>query len=251
MADSVSVKAGGSDDDIGEVPRHLAIIMDGNGRWAANRGLPRAMGHRQGVEAVKATIEEAANLGVKFLTLYAFSTENWKRPAAEVRDLMGLLRFYLNNHLKDLEKEEVRLRVIGRRQGLPADIVRLIEDAEARTHHFERMTVIIALNYGARDEIVDAARALATAVLEGRETLDGITEDRFSQAMSTYNIPDPDLIIRTSGEQRVSNFLLWQIAYAEFVFQNILWPDYGASDLRSAIAMYNRRERRFGARLEA
>lgn len=233
------------------MPRHVAIIMDGNGRWAKSRGVPRAMGHKKGVDAVKRAVEAAGNLGIEFVTLYAFSSENWNRPPSEVRDLMGLLRVYLKDHIKDLHKENVRLRVIGRRSNLPQDIVLKIEEVEALTHANTRMTVVIALSYGGRDEILDATRALARAVLEGRETVDGITEDRFAQALSTYDIPDPDFILRTSGEQRVSNFLLWQLAYAEFVFLDVLWPDFEEDHLIEAVARFQKRERRYGGRPEA
>lgn len=239
------------DDPPGTVPRHVAIIMDGNGRWATERGLLKSMGHRQGVDAVKATVEAAAEMGISFLTLYAFSTENWKRPQDEVRDLMGLLRYYLNRHVKELAEQNIILRVIGRRQGLAQDIINLIEAAEETTAHNDGMTLMIALNYGSRDEIVDAAKAIARAALEGRESVETLDEDRFATFLSTHRAPDPDLLIRTSGEQRISNFLLWQCAYAEFVFQDIYWPDYNGDHLKAAIDQYAQRDRRFGARLAA
>lgn len=250
MAGDAAFSSGSFSGD-GMVPAHIAIIMDGNGRWAKKRGLPHSMGHRQGVEAVKDTVEAASKMGVSYLTLYAFSTENWKRPEDEVRDLMGLLRFYLNRHVAELKDQDVRLRVIGRRTGLASDIIQLIEKAEEDTAHNEGMVLMIALNYGGRDEILDATRAMARAVLEGRESVEAITEERFESFLSTYDVPDPDLLIRTSGEQRISNFLLWQCAYTEFVFQDVLWPDYGGDQLQQAIQVFRARDRRFGGRVAA
>ncbi|WCL52610.1 isoprenyl transferase [Gimibacter soli] len=229
-------------------PTHVAIIMDGNGRWAASRGLPRAAGHRKGADAVRAAVRGAGIQGVRYLTLYAFSSENWNRPADEVMDLMGLLRTYLSREIKSLHKEGVRLRIIGRRDRLAADINKMIDDAEHMTRDNDRLTLVIALSYGSRDEIVRAARALATAVVEGRESLENLNEERFAQELSTHDIPDPDLIIRTSGEQRLSNFLLWQAAYSEFLFMDIYWPDFDENTFAEAVSAYHGRDRRFGAR---
>jgi len=230
------------------VPNHIAIIMDGNGRWAERQGLPRSMGHKQGVEAVKTVVSTALELGINYLTLYAFSSENWGRPADEIRDLMGLLRLYFRREISRFESEGIRLRVIGQRFRLADDINVMIDDAEKRTAHNNRMTVVIALSYGSRDEITDACRALATAVVEGRESLENITPDRFEQALGTHDIPDPDLLIRTSGEQRLSNFLLWQLAYSEFLFTETLWPDFGAEEFRAAVDQFAGRDRRYGRR---
>ncbi len=229
------------------VPDHVAIIMDGNGRWARARGLPRTAGHRQGAEAVRRTVAGAIELGISYLTLYGFSSENWKRPLAEVDDLMGLLRRYLKAEIAELHRQGVRLRVIGERSRLPRDIVRLIDDAEAQTAAMERLDLVMALSYGGRQDIVAAARWLAEQAAAGRldpATIDGT---RFSQALLTRGIPDPDLVIRTSGEKRISNFLLWQSAYSELVFVDKLWPDFGKEDLAEAIREFQRRERRYGA----
>ena len=230
------------------VPVHVAIIMDGNRRWAEARGLPVALGHKAGAEAVRRTIEACADQGVGWLTLFAFSSENWLRPAEEVRALTGLLRLYLRSEVATLAKEGIRLRVIGDRARFGLETMREIERAEALTAGGARLNLNVALSYGARDEIVAAARAIAEAARAG--TLDpcGLDEAAFAALLFTAGMPDPDLIIRTSGEQRLSNFLLWQAAYAEFVFQDVLWPDYGAGHLAEAIRDYGRRERRFGAR---
>ena len=229
-------------------PDHVAIIMDGNGRWAQQRRLPRALGHKKGVEAVERAIDGAVEAGIPYLTLYAFSSENWKRPPDEVRDLMGLLRLYLNREVKRFHKEGIKLRVIGRRYMLEDDINRLIDEAEALTKNNTRLTLVIALSYGGRDEILDATKAIATAVVEGRESLEEITEQRFMQALSTHSIPDPDLVIRTSGEKRISNFLLWQMAYSEFAFIDVLWPDFTKDHLFAALEDFYGRDRRFGGR---
>ncbi len=228
-------------------PRHVAIIMDGNGRWASARGLPRTQGHRRGAEAVRRTVEAAAELGIGYLTLFGFSSENWNRPAAEVSDLMGLLRRYLQSEIADLHKEGVRLRVIGERERLADDIVRLIEDAEARTAGNTRINVTVALSYGGRQEIAAAARRLAADVAAGRLSLDDLGEADFGARLSTAELPDPDLLIRTSGEQRISNFMLWQCAYSELVFTETLWPDFGKDDLLGALRDYRNRERRYGS----
>lgn len=229
------------------IPQHVAIIMDGNGRWASARGLTRGAGHRQGAEAVKRTIEAAAVRGIRYLTLFSFSSENWKRPKAEVHDLMGLLRFYLAHEVEFLKQHQVRFRSIGNRSGLSPDIVALIEKTERATARHRGLMLIVALNYGSRAEIAGAARRLAERVCRGELRADEIDEHVLGLALETHGIPDPDMIIRTSGEQRVSNFLLWQAAYAEFVFVDTLWPDFSDSDLDHAIREYSRRERRFGA----
>jgi len=227
-------------------PHHVAIIMDGNGRWAKARGLPRVAGHRRGADAVRRVVRGAGELGIPVLTLFAFSTENWTRPADEVNDLMGLLRHYLRNELEELHKNGARLRVIGNRAGLAPDIVRDIADAEKMTCANGRIDVNICINYGARDEILQATRSLARRVAAGELSADGIDEARFEQELLTAGVPDPDLLIRTSGEQRISNFLLWQCAYAELVFVDTLWPDFGKEHLEQAIAEFRRRERRYG-----
>jgi len=227
-------------------PHHVAIIMDGNGRWAKARGLPRVAGHRRGADAVRRVVRGAGELGIPVLTLFAFSTENWTRPADEVNDLMGLLRHYLRNELEELHKNGARLRVIGNRGGLAADIVRDIADAEKMTRANGRIDVNICINYGARDEILQATRNLARRVAAGELAADGIDEARFEQELLTAGVPDPDLLVRTSGEQRISNFLLWQCAYAELVFVDTLWPDFGKKHLEQAIAEFRRRERRYG-----
>lgn len=236
-----------SDHPINRIPRHVAIIMDGNGRWARARGLPRTAGHRKGVEVVRRTVESAASLGIEYLTLFGFSSENWKRPADEVGELMRILRHYLRAETAELHKNNVRLRVIGDRAGLAPDIVTLIENAEDLTRLNGKITVVIALNYGGRNEILRAAQALARdCTKRGIEPDFERIEKLFPDYLMTAGIPDPDLLIRTSGECRISNFMLWQCAYAEFVFLDTLWPDFGQGDLEAAIAEYARRERRFG-----
>jgi len=226
--------------------RHIAVIMDGNGRWAANRGMPRIAGHQRGADAVRTVVESCRELEVRYLTLYAFSSENWKRPASEVEDLMALLRLYLRRELKRLAEGGVRLRVIGDRKGLAPDIQELIGRAEDSTRENDQLHLIVALNYGARNEIVAAVRELARDVAAGRLAPDDITEDLFGERLYTADVPDPDLLIRTSGEHRLSNFLLWQCAYAELVFTPTLWPDFGRADLEAAIREYWQRERRYG-----
>ena len=227
-------------------PNHVAIIMDGNGRWAKARGLPRVAGHRRGADAVRRVVRGAGELGIPVLTLFAFSTENWTRPADEVNDLMGLLRHYLRNELDELHKNGAKLRVIGDREGLAADIVRDISDAENMTRSNSRIDVNICINYGARAEILQATRSLARQVATGELSADRIDEDLFEGELLTAGVPDPDLLIRTSGEQRISNFMLWQCAYAELVFVDTLWPDFGKEHLEQAIAEFRRRERRYG-----
>src|ERR1700722_13900437 len=226
---------------------HVAIIMDGNGRWAKGRGLPRPMGHRAGIEAVRRTITAAVDQQVGYLTLYSFSSENWRRPATEIGELMGLLRFYLRSELANLHKENVRVRVIGGRKKLPADIVELIDHAEDLTQDNKRLTLTLALNYGGRQEILAAALGLAKAVERGQLNADAIDEHVFQSFLYTGGMPDPDLVIRTSGEKRISNFLLWQSAYAEYVFMDVLWPDFAGEHLAQAIDEFRKRERRYGA----
>ncbi|CAO3355766.1 isoprenyl transferase [Azospirillum sp. 11R-A] len=228
-------------------PGHVAIIMDGNGRWAKARGLPRTAGHKKGVDAVRRTVEAARELGIGTLTIFSFSSENWRRPEEEISDLMGLLRFYLRSEVAELHRGGVRLRVIGDRTRLSEDINRLIDNAEALTRDNRTMTLVVALSYGSRLEIVHAARRLAEEVAAGRLSPESIDEDALSARLYTSDIPDPDLIIRTSGEKRISNFLLWQAAYAELVFVDTLWPDFTKRDLEAAIEEFHRRERRFGA----
>ncbi len=228
------------------LPTHVAVIMDGNGRWAKQRGLPRLEGHRRGVEAVRGVIEGARELGIRYLTLYAFSAENWKRPQDEVGGLMGLLEYFLRKETATLVRNRVRLRTIGRTQDLPQVVRTELEKAIAATAHFDEHTLILALNYGSRTEVIDAARAYAAAVASGKEKLNDDSWSTFSRYLYTAGIPDPDLVIRTSGETRISNFLLLQAAYAEFIFTPVLWPDFTKADLAAALADYARRERRFG-----
>ncbi len=229
-------------------PRHVAIIMDGNGRWAASRRLPRVAGHRAGARAVRRTIEAAIEHGVRWLTLYAFSSENWRRPAGEVLDLTGLLRQYLKSEIEELQANGVRLRIIGDRTRFDPDIQRDLVAAEGLTAANTRLNLVVALSYGSRAEIAAAARAAAEAARDGRLDLAALDEAMFEGFLSTVGIPDPDMIIRTSGEQRLSNFLMWQAAYAELVFLDVLWPDFDASHFAAALAEFARRERRFGAR---
>ncbi len=227
-------------------PLHVAIIMDGNGRWAQARGLPRSAGHKRGASAVKTAVSCAADAGIRYLTLFGFSIENWKRPVAEIDDLMGLLRYYLRTEVGFLQEKGVRLNIIGDRERLAPDIVAMIEEAEQGTAANRRMTLVIALSYGGRAEIVSAARRLARAVAEGTLACTDIDEELFARNLFTAELPDPDLLIRTSGEKRISNFLLWQSAYTEFVFVDTLWPDFGEEDFEEALGAYNRRERRYG-----
>jgi undecaprenyl diphosphate synthase len=229
-------------------PAHVAIIMDGNGRWAASRRLPRIAGHREGARAVRRTIDAAIRSGVSWLTIYAFSSENWRRPASEVLDLTGLLRHYLRTEIAELKANGVRLRVIGDPGRFDPDIQRDLVEAERATAGNSKLNLTVALSYGARAEIAAAARAAAEAALAGRLDPANLDEDRLSGFLATAGMPDPDLIIRTSGEQRLSNFLLWQAAYAELVFLDVLWPDFGPEHFAAALAEYARRERRFGAR---
>jgi undecaprenyl diphosphate synthase len=232
--------------EIAECPRHVAIIMDGNGRWAAARGLPRGEGHRRGVEALRRVVRGAGELGVRYLTIFSFSSENWSRPAQEIGDLFGLLRRFIRNDLAELHRDGVRVRIIGERNGLEPDIIALLKEAEELTRNNTRMTLIVAFNYGSRQEIANAAQRLAAEVAAGKLDPSAITADAIEARLDTAGIPDPDLIIRTSGEQRLSNFLMWQAAYSEFVFVPVHWPDFDKAALRDAIDEYSRRERRFG-----
>ena len=228
------------------VPRHVAIIMDGNGRWAKARGLPRSAGHRAGAEAARKAVRAAGEAGVECLTLYAFSSENWRRPATEISELTGLLKFYVKRELEGLHKEGVRLKILGDHNAFDKDVATLVDAAVERTAGNERMTVAIALNYGARGELVNAMRQMAVQVAAGTLDPEAIDEARIEAALDTHDLPPLDLLIRTSGEQRLSNFLLWQAAYAELLFVDTLWPDFDGETLRSAIGEYQRRERRYG-----
>ncbi|AYG96091.1 di-trans,poly-cis-decaprenylcistransferase [Brevundimonas naejangsanensis] len=227
-------------------PRHVALIMDGNGRWAQRRGLPRAVGHREGVQALRRTIKAAPELGVECLTVFGFSTENWSRPADEVSDLMGLVRAFVGSDLNRLDAAGVRVKVLGRRKGLPSDIAAIVERAEAQTAGNDKFLLQVAFNYGGRADLVDAAQRLVDRARAGEDVV--VDEEMLGTGLSTAGSPPVDLIVRTSGEQRLSNFLLWEAAYAEMVFQEILWPDYGAEALAEAIAQFGQRERRYGGR---
>ncbi|UAL12919.1 polyprenyl diphosphate synthase [Caulobacter segnis] len=240
---NVSERAGGGGSD---QRLHVAIIMDGNGRWAKQRGMPRVLGHRAGVNALKRTVEGAQSQNVGVLTVFGFSTENWRRPAHEVSELMSLLKAYVESDLERLAKAGVRVRIIGRRTGLSADIAEVIERAEKRTENNTEFTLQVAFNYGGQADITDAARAFAEKVERGEAKASDLTEATFERFLSTASSPAPDLIVRTSGERRISNFLLWECAYAELVFQDVLWPDYGPEALAAAIADYRRRDRRYG-----
>lgn len=232
--------------DRSDAPLHVAVIMDGNGRWAAARGLPRAEGHRRGVEALRRSVRAAAELGIGYLTIFSFSAENWSRPAAEIGDLFGLLRRFIRNDLARLHSDGVRVRVIGERDGLEADICALLREAEELTCNNSGLTLVVAFNYGSRQEIARAARRLAREVADGTRDPASIDAEALGQYLDAPDIPHPDLIIRTSGEQRLSNFLMWQAAYSELVFVPIHWPDFDKAVLEGAIAEYARRERRFG-----
>ena len=233
---------------IGEftIPRHVAIIMDGNGRWASARGLPRGEGHRRGVEALRRTVRAAGDLGIGILTIFSFSAENWSRPPSEIRELMGLLRRFIRNDLADLHRNGVKVRVIGEREDLAPDIRSLLEEAEALTRDNDKLTLVVAFNYGARQEIARAARRLAAEVAAGHIAVAEVTADKLGTYLDAPDLPDPDLIIRTSGEQRLSNFLLWQAAYSELVFVPVYWPEFDRPALEQAIVEFRGRERRFG-----
>jgi undecaprenyl diphosphate synthase len=228
------------------MPRHIAIIMDGNGRWAEQRGLPRSVGHRMGVEAVRRTVRAAIELGVQYLTIYSFSSENWSRPASEIDDLMGLMKRFIRRDLAELHQNGVSIRVIGERAGVDAELLQLIDDAVALTSDNRALNLVIAFNYGSRAEIAKAARRLAERALEGTLTPQDITPELLTEALDTQGVPDPDLLIRTSGELRLSNFLLWQAAHTEFVFLDAYWPEFGRELLERAIDEYRKRDRRFG-----
>lgn len=228
------------------IPAHIAIIMDGNGRWAMQRGLPRNAGHRVGVEALRQTVRTCGEIGVKYLTVFAFSSENWSRPQTEVTELMGLLKLFIRKDLAELHKNGVRVRIIGERKTLKPDILGLLVEAEQLTVDNRNLDLIIAFNYGARDEMVRAIGKLGGMIERGELSPDRITDQTISSQLDTAGIPDPELIIRTSGEQRLSNFLLWQAAYSEFVFLPCYWPDFSRDDLMAAIAEYEARDRRFG-----
>ena len=226
--------------------QHVAIIMDGNGRWAKQRGLPRNVGHERGVEALRRTVEACRDTGLSYLTVFSFSSENWKRPAAEISALFGLLRIYVRQDLKRLKEDGVRVRVMGNRSGLPDDVLSLLEFAEAETRENTRFNLNIAFNYGARDEITQACREVAKQVEAGELKADDVTSEHVSSALWFADIPDPELLIRTSAEYRLSNFLLWQLAYTELGFVDCLWPDFGEEQLLNALNVYRQRERRFG-----
>ncbi len=228
------------------VPRHIAIIMDGNGRWAKARGLPRVAGHRQGAEAARKVLRAAGEAGVECLTLYAFSSENWRRPEAEINDLMGLLRFYIGAELNALHREGIRLKILGDHSAFPADVAKLVDGAVSKTAANQRMTLAIALNYGSRGELAAAAQDLARRAVAGEISPHDIDEDLIDRSLYTSGLPPLDLLIRTSGEVRLSNFLLWQAAYAELLFVDTLWPDFDGDSLRAAIARFAGRERRYG-----
>lgn len=229
------------------VPRHVAIIMDGNGRWAKARGLPRGFGHRKGVEAVREAVKSAREFGIEYLTLYAFSSENWRRPEDEVNDLMGLLKIFIKRDLAELHSADVRIRIIGARDGLRSDILQLLLEAEETTKNNGGLVLVIAFNYGSRDEIARAMAKIAEDVSAGRLNCSDIGPETISRYLDTVDIPDPDLLIRTSGEVRLSNFLMWQAAYSELVFIPEFWPDFDRKIFLQAIETYTGRERRFGA----
>lgn len=246
MSRALAPRESKSVDKPSTAPRHVAVIMDGNGRWATARHLPRTAGHERGVEALRRTVEAAGDLGIQYLTVFSFSTENWRRPPAEVNTLFGLLKAYVQRDLKRLKDEGVRIRIIGQREGLPADIASLVSKAETETALNSKFNLTIAFNYGSRSEILRAAQALADDVVAGNVTGE-VSEAVFSNYLDTRDIPDPDLLIRTSGEYRISNFLLWQAAYAELLFCDVLWPDFDRSHLEDALRCYSERERRYGA----
>ncbi|OJU02899.1 MAG: di-trans,poly-cis-decaprenylcistransferase [Rhizobium sp. 63-7] len=235
-----------SDHHLSAVPEHVAIIMDGNGRWAKKRGLPRTMGHRKGVESVRDIVRAAGDVHVKYLTLFAFSSENWRRPESEITDLMGLLRTFIRRDLADLHRENVRIRIIGDRENLRGDLLPLLLEAEETTRANTALTLVIAFNYGSRDEIARVAARLAADVAAGRMRPEDIDAEAINARLDTAGIPDPDLIIRTSGEERLSNFLLWQAAYSELMFVPEYWPDFNRDLFFKALEKYAARDRRFG-----
>lgn len=229
------------------LPIHIGFIMDGNGRWASEQKLPRAAGHKKGAETARLVIEHAKKRGIKVVTLYAFSTENWKRPKAEVDTLIDLFRQYMNEDVRELQKQRVRVSFIGDRERFPADMIHRMNEIERETASFSDFRVILALNYGGRDDLIFAMKKIASDILDRKYLISGIDENKVRAALSTHDTPYPDLIIRTSGEQRISNFLLWECAYAELYFTPIYWPDFNEHDLDDAIEAYRRRSRRFGA----
>jgi undecaprenyl diphosphate synthase len=229
-----------------DIPQHIAIIMDGNGRWAKEKGLPRIAGHREGTKRVKEIVKAALHAGIKVLTLFAFSTENWSRPKSEVDMLMRYLVDFLDREIKELNKKNIRLRVIGRKEPLPEYVIEKIKAAQERTKDNKEMLLVLALNYGARQEIIDAVRKIAGSVKEGDLDIRDIGEENFKDYLYTKDLPDPDLLIRTSGEARISNFLLWQLSYSELYFLKKYWPDFREEDLKKAIKEYQTRQRRFG-----
>lgn len=235
-------------DQARDLLKHIAIIMDGNGRWAKSRRLPKFAGHKKGADAVRGIVEQCAELNIKYLTLYAFSSENWNRPVEEVNDLMGLLKIYLKNEIDELHKKNIRINFIGSRDRLSKNIIKLIDEAEEKTKNNDKLRLTLALNYGSQEEIVTAVKKVAQKVVEGDINISDIDESLFSKNLYTGDMPEPDLIIRTSGEKRLSNFMLWQAAYAEFVFQDVLWPDFSQQYLLDAIDEYYKRDRRYGAR---
>lgn len=234
-----------------KVPAHVAVVMDGNGRWATLRGLSRTEGHRKGAEVARQTVETAKELGISYLTLFVFSSENWNRPADEVADLMDLLRYYLKKETAELHKNGARIMIVGDRERLPIDIVKLIENAETLTKDNKKITVALAVSYGGRQDIVYAAKQLARQVQAGEVDVTKVTEESFAQNLMTRGIPDPDLMIRTSGETRISNFMMWQLAYTELYFTDTLWPDFSKKEMEQAISFYNSRDRRYGGLSQA
>ena len=248
MADNSEIvqRRAGGDPSQRKVPRHIAIIMDGNGRWAGERGMSRAAGHRSGVEAVRRTVRGAVELGIPYLTIYSFSSENWSRPAEEIDDLMGLMKRYIRRDLAELHKQNIRILRIGERLNVDAELLSLIDEAVELTSANTALTLVIAFNYGSRQELARAARHLAQEAAAGRLDPNDIAPEHIERALDTSGIPDPDLLIRTSGELRLSNFLLWQSAYTELVFMDVFWPDFGKEHLELAIENYQRRDRRFG-----
>ena len=229
-----------------KIPQHIAIILDGNGRWAKSKGMPRNFGHTQGSKNVEVICEAASNMGVKYLTVYAFSTENWKRPESEVSALMTILRTYMKNCVKTAQKNNMKVRVIGDLNGLDEDIRTRIIELEEATKNNDGLNFQIAINYGSRDEMVRAMKKMAQDCMDGKVEIDSISEKTFESYLDTHGIPDPDLMIRTSGEQRLSNYLLWQLAYSEFYFTDVPWPDFSKEELEKAIEQYNNRDRRYG-----
>lgn len=229
-----------------KIPNHVAIIMDGNGRWAKQRHMPRTYGHKVGADVLEQILEDADDLGIKYLTVYAFSTENWARPFEEVKVIMNLFRDYLNNSVDKCNKNNVRCKIIGERSRLAPDIVEAIINLEEQTKHNTGITFIIAINYGSRDEIIRGIKQIAKEVKDEKKNLDDITEESFKEYLDTKDIPDPDLLIRTSGEERLSNFLMWQLAYTEFYFTDVAWPDFSKEELLKAIEKYSKRDRRYG-----